>query len=257
MRIVALANQKGGVGKSTIAVHMAASLADHGARTLLIDLDAQANASAGLAIDVDPDETVSRWLPWNEGEPGVHPVEGYDNLAVVPGHISLADEEYEAIENRVSPTALAEQLRQFALPYDWVVIDMPPSLAFWARVGFMAADRILIPAQPAHFSYIGLRQLLVRVESIRLRQSPRLRALGIVASNVDGRTYYGREFRSMLAGVLDNHTPLFETIIPTSAAIVRAQGAGVTTFDLDPQSRISRAFDALVEEVNARWQEKN
>lgn len=252
MNVLALASVKGGVGKSTIAVHVAAALATQGARTLLVDLDPQSHATAALAVDIDPEHTVAQWLPWNHGTPRLHPLDGYETLSVLPAHLALADEEYEAIEKRVSPNDIAEPLRRLAEPFDWVILDLPPTLAFWSWVGLLAADQVLIPVEPARVSYIGLRQLLVRLEAIRVRQNPRLRVLGAVASRVDSRTHHGQNFRSMLADIASN-TSVFETFIPSAAAIGHAQDAGVTVFDLAPDSAISRAFQDLTEEVKARW----
>lgn len=251
-KILALANQKGGVGKSTIAVHLAAALSRKGQRTLLVDLDHQANATAAFAVDVDPQDTAAQWLPGHPQRPRVREVSELPGLSVLPSYVTLADDEYEAIEAHVSPGAIAGQLRDLCDPYDWVVMDLPPSLAFWSRVGYAAADRVLIPVEPARFSYIGLRQLLARIESIRLRQNPRLRVLGIVASRVDVRTYQGREFREMLTNVVD-HNVVFETFVPMAAAIVNAQGYAATVFDAEPSGRAAQSFAQLEAEVLARW----
>lgn len=253
-KILALANQKGGVGKSTIAIHLAARLARQGHRTLLMDLDHQANATAAFAVEADPTDTAAQWLPWHHQTPRVYEAATISGLAILPAYVTLADDEYEAIENRIPPESLASQVRELCKTYEWVVIDLPPSLAFWSRVGYAAADRVLIPVEPARFSYIGLRQLLSRVESIRLRQNARLRVLGIVASRVDLRTYQGREFREMLANVVEAPMVL-TTFIPDSAAIVNAQGLAALVFDTDPHGRAAQAFQALESEVIARWRD--
>lgn len=259
MNILAVANQKGGVGKSTIATNMAMALALTGARTLLVDADYQANSTAAFDITPEPSHTLSAWLPRYGSSPIIHPHERISTLAILPAFITMADDEWEAIEAHVDPLSLAVQLRTtYAMDYDWMIIDCPPALAsFWARVALLAAHRILIPITPGPFPLIGFRQLFNRIDYIRHHAlNPPLRVLGVVANMVDVRTMFGRDVRALLTSITPE-TMIFRTEIPVAASLVNAQGRGRTILDDDPQNRVAYTFVSLLEEVLDRWDKPN
>lgn len=256
MRILAIANQKGGVGKSTIATNLAMTIAHMGERVLLVDADYQANSTAGLKIAPDPSHTLSAWLPQNHSTPTVHAHDEQPNLAVLPAYITMADDEWEIDAKEFPPDRIASQLRStYGADYDWMIIDCPPSLAsFWARASLLAAHRVLIPVTPGPFPLIGFRQLVNRIDQIRHHAwNPQLRILGVLLNMVDARNTFGREIRPLLETVAPKSL-IMQTEIPMAAGLVNAQGRGRAILDDDPTNRAAYKFVELFKEVWTRWE---
>lgn len=256
MRILAIANQKGGVGKSTIATNLAMTIAHMGDRVLLVDADYQANSTAGLKIDPDPSHTLSAWLPQNHSTPTIHVHNEQKNLGVLPAYITMADDEAEIDVKTFPPDRIASLLRRtYEDDYTWMIIDCPPSLAsFWARASLLAAHRVLIPVTPGPFPLIGFRQLVNRIDQIRHHAwNPQLRILGVLPNMVDTRNTFGREIRPLLEMVAPRPL-IMKTEIPISAGLVNAQGRGRTILDDDPTNRAAYKFVDLFKEVWERWE---
>ena len=261
MNILGVANQKGGVGKTTMAVQVASGLALGGFRVLLVDLDHQASATQNFGVDINAGNHLGVWLPHNTGEPEIisTPIA---NLDVLPADVSLADEEWKAIEKGVDPRTIAQKLRGPTLAdrYDWMILDMPPSLAFWAHVGFATAQRILVPLMPALFELTGFRQIVTRVNAIRfgpyrdqaIALNPSLRFLGVVLNMVDRRAVMDRNGVELLDGVVPPEL-IFRTEIPRAQAIRTAQVAGLPVFSTHDRSSVAVAYANLVKEVVERW----
>ena len=254
MKILAVANQKGGVGKTTVAVHLAAGLSIAGHRVLLVDADHQASATQNLGVDSDPNRTLGVWLPGGQGDPMVVETR-LRGLDVLPANVNLADDEWAAIRDGVDPQLIADHLRgaRFANSYDWMIIDMPPSLAFWARVGFVTAHRVLVPLVPASFSISGFRQLSTRIDEVRFKRwNPSLRLLGVVLNLVDRRTTLGRYAADLLEGIVDPAL-LFREAISYSASVGNAQLQNLVVFEAYDRSAVAMQFAHVVEEVLERW----
>lgn len=256
-RILAVANQKGGVGKTTVSVNLAAAFAIQGHRVLLVDTDAQANASAAFGLEADPDTTLGELL---EADGDLNslvkaPDGEAPTLRVLPSFPSLAGDEIHAVREDINPKVVADRLRNGATAagFEWVIIDCPPSLSFWTIVSLAASDAVLIPADPGQFAVIGLRQLMSTVESVRLRINPGLRILGVVGSRIDARTKLSREFVSIIQHHMPRQGMVFESVIPEAVALREAQIQGQSIFRYDERSTAAVALVEVALEVKRRW----
>jgi len=254
MRIIAVANQKGGVGKTTTAINLGAALAAAGREVLLIDLDPQGNASTGLGIvpgsrlgtsydllldDVPPDALM---LPTK-----------IERLRVIPATTDLAsaDLELHAREKRsfmLNDALSRPELSGSAL--DYILIDCPPSLNLLTINAMVAAHAVLIPLQAEFFALEGLTQLMLTVREVRSSANPGLRIEGVVLTMADMRNRLSQQVeadaRETLGGLV------FRTVIPRNVRISEAPSHGQSVLEFDPQSKGSQAYRALAEEILAR-----
>jgi len=249
-RILAVTNQKGGVGKTTTAVNLAASLASLGQRVLLVDLDPQGNATMGSGIDkrqlVD---TVYQLLvgtsSWDRvciGSPA-----GYD---VLPANRELAGAELDLINLPRREHRLADALDPHRPDYDYVLIDCPPSLSLLTINGLCAANAMLIPMQCEYFALEGLSDLVDTLRRIRRSLNPGIDIEGILRTMFDPRSTLSRQVAEQLA----RHFPgkVFETVIPRNIRLAEAPSHGCAVLHYDRQSSGSRAYLALAAELVAR-----
>ena len=256
MNILCVANQKGGVGKTTIAIHLAVGLSMAGFRTLLVDCDYQASASLGLRVEPEPTQTLAAWLPWHHAKPGIKQTH-YEGLDVLPAFITMAWDEETAAQRQIDPIDIANKLQTvYANDYDWMVLDAPPSIAsFWAKVAYVTAERVLIPITPGPFPLAGFRQLMNWIDTIRTRNiNPHLRVIGIVENMVEAQTTYGKAIDELLHDMVSDDL-IFATRIPKAAAIVNAQGVGETA--LESSAKLGDVFYELTKEVLDKWPKVN
>jgi len=249
-RVLAVTNQKGGVGKTTSAVNLAASLAVLGQRVLLVDLDPQGNATMGSGIDKrQAGATVYPLLlgtaTWDEAcktSPG-----GYD---VLPANRELAGAEIDLVELPRREHRLADALAPRRAVYDYVLIDCPPSLSLLTLNGLCAADAMLIPMQCEYFALEGLSDLVDTLRRIRRGLNPAIDIEGIVRTMYDARSTLSRQVAEQLA----THFPgkVFDTIIPRNIRLAEAPSHGCAVLQYDRNSSGSRAYLALAEELMAR-----
>jgi chromosome partitioning protein len=255
-RILALTNQKGGVGKTTTAINLAAALAESGKRALLIDLDPQGNASTGLGIGPDR-RAVSTYHVLCENRPLTDatlpsPAEG---LFIVPASVDLSGLDAELAEAPDRATRLREAVEgagrsSVTYCYDYIILDCPPSLNLLTVNALAAADAVLVPLQCEFYALEGLTQLLATIKRVQARLNPRLRIQGIVLTMYDRRNnlsaQVAEDVRQNLADVV------YQTIIPRNVRLSEAPSYALPALLYDPDCAGSRAYRALAEELIRR-----
>jgi chromosome partitioning protein len=250
-RVMAVANQKGGVGKSTTAVNIGAYLALAGARVLVIDLDPQGNASTGLGLDHREIEPSIYDVLTGDASPAaaIRPT-GVANLHVLPSTIDLAGAEVELVSAMSRETRLRRALESIDHQYDSILIDCPPSLGLLTVNALAAADELLIPIQCEYYALEGLGQLLRNVELVRANLNPDLRIGGIVLTMYDGRT---RLALQVVDEVRKHFTDVvYQTVVPRSVRLSEAPGYGLPIALYDPLSRGGIAYRDLTFELAER-----
>jgi chromosome partitioning protein len=249
MKIFAVANQKGGVGKTTTAVNVAACIAGAGHSTLLIDIDPQANATVGLGAARDLRPSVYDVLAGAcEAADAVHPT-SVEGLFLMPAGAGLAGANVELPRVGGSETLLREALAPLAERFDFALLDCPPSLGPLTVNALVAADRLIVPVQTEYYALEGLAALLDTVALIQRELNPRLRVAGMLLTMHDSRT---RLARDVAAEVREHFSALvFDTVIPRNVRISEAPSFGVPITVHDPYCAGSDAYEALAKEVAA------
>lgn len=250
-KIIALVNQKGGVGKTTTTINLATYLAKLGKRVLLVDLDPQANASSGLGIDP---RTLQKHLYHNlvlrEDLQNTIIRLNFAGHDIIPAHSDLAGASIELAEVENREYQLFEVLRQAKNSYDFIIIDSPPSLGLLTINGLVAADEVIIPVQTEYFALEGLGQLLNTINLVQENLQPRLQLGGIVMTMYDRRNNLARQ----VVKEVRNHFPdkVFDSIIPRTVRLAEAPSFGQSILQFDRFNKGARAYRQLAEEVIAR-----
>jgi chromosome partitioning protein len=248
--VYAIANQKGGVGKTTTAVNVAACIAEAGYSTLLVDIDAQANATVGLGIAKDRSPNVYDVLA------GTAPVDtalvetSIPNLVLLPAHPDLAGAAIELPREPGSETRLREAIAAVGERFAFVLLDCPPSLGPLTVNALVAADRVIVPVQTEYFALEGLAGLLDTLQLIQRELNPRLAVAGMLLTMHDGRTRLSRDVEREVR----EHFPalVFETVIPRNVRVGEAPSFGRPVIHHDPHSSGAEAYFSLAQEVAAR-----
>ena len=247
-RIINICNEKGGVGKTTTTVNLAAYLAALGKYVLVVDLDPQANATGGLGVKVNEDHLNIYHSLVGEESPGSYlrktSLFGYDLL---PASASLAGATVELASIDSREFRLKKTINSIRTNYDYILIDSPPSLGLLTINGLAAAEEIIIPVQCEYYALEGLGNLLKTIELVRESLNPQLKIAGVLLTMYDKRN---RLARAVVREVQANFPGrVFETLIPRSISLAEAPSFGKTILQFDPDSKAGRAYRQLAEEV--------
>ena len=242
-RIISVANQKGGVGKTTTAINIAAGLAKSGRTALVVDVDPQCNATSGLGVEP------AQRHPLVAGKPLAERVveTSQPRLFVLPGSQSLADADALSASNRQRAATLRQQLTGELSRFDYVFLDCPPSLGQLTRAALGASGEIYIPIQCEYFAMEGLSQIIELARQTKARDNHRLEIGGIVLTMFDPSLELANEVASEVRQYFDE--TVFETLIPRDVSISEAPSHGLSVLDYAPRARGARAYTELVMEV--------
>ena len=250
-RIISVANQKGGVGKTTTTVNLGASLAFVGKKTLLVDSDAQGNATSGMGIrkpDVTHDiyDVLVNEVPIQDA---IYPT-SRENLDIVPATLQLAGAEIELTSMMARESRLKMALNEVKDQYDFILIDCPPSLGHLTINAFTASDSILIPVQCEYYALEGLSQLLNTVRLVQKHFNPELEIEGVLLTMYDARTNLGAEVVEEVRRYFQEK--VYDTIIPRNIRLSEAPSHGMSIIDYDIRSKGAEVYQALAKEVLTR-----
>lgn len=253
-RIIAITNQKGGVGKTTTAINLAAALAEAGAEVLLVDLDPQGNASTGLGLSPE-DRALTTYdlLIENKALSEVARPSGQARIQICPANADLASADLELSGQDQRSRRLAQALRaEGATPgLDYILIDCPPSLNLLTVNALVAADSVLVPLQSEFFALEGLSQLMLTVREIRQSANPALRIEGVVLTMYDARNRLSLQVESDARANLGDL--VFRTVIPRNVRLSEAPSFALPVLSYDSQSKGSEAYRALAREILDRY----
>lgn len=256
-RIVAVANQKGGVGKTTTAINLGAALAELGCRVLLVDLDPQGNASTGLGIEPD-DRKFTTYDLLLEGA-DLHDVireTRIEHLLIAPATTDLSSADIEMMAAEKRSFLLYDALRQPAMDeydLDCILIDCPPALGLLTVNAMVAADTVLIPLQSEFFALEGLSQLMLTIREVRQTANPDLRIEGILLTMYDGRNNLSQQVEADARATLGEL--VFKTIVPRNVRVSEAPSFGMPVVAYDPDSKGAQSYRALAQEMVGRLQQ--
>lgn len=245
-KIIAVANQKGGVGKTTTSVNLSSLLAKKGKKVVLLDADPQGNATSGLGVDKNVEKSLYDVLVNEE------PVENTlqdtieKNLKICPSNVNLAGAEVELVSQMSREHRLKEQLDQIKDKYDYIFIDCPPSLGLITLNSFTAADSVLIPVQCEYYALEGLGQLITTINLVKKHLNKSLEIEGAVLTMYDIRTNLSNQVVKEVKKYFDDK--VYKTVIPRNVRLSEAPSFGMPITTYDPKSKGARSYEKLAKE---------
>jgi chromosome partitioning protein len=253
-RVIALCNQKGGVGKTTTVINLGAALADYGRRVLLVDFDPQGALSVGLGIDAHDLELSVYNLVM---ERGIRPEDILQKTSIrgmdlLPSNIDLSAAEIQLVSEVAREHALARALQPVLADYDVVLVDCQPSLGMLTVNALTASDGVIVPLECEYFALRGVALLQETIEKVRDRLNPRLEIVGLLATMYDSRTVHGREVLARLVEAFGDK--VFHTVVSRTVRFPETTVAGMPITSFAPESPGAAAYRQLAREVLARWQ---
>jgi chromosome partitioning protein len=254
-KIIAIANQKGGVGKTTTAFNLGACLAADGKKVLLVDADPQANATSGLGVDPEeaPASIYECMVDGRDGASAVVPT-CIDGLSLICSRIDLVGAEVELMNRREREKALSKVLEPLKENYDFILIDCSPSLGVITVNALTAADSVIIPVQAEYFALEGISQLLNTIRIIKSRLRPSLEIEGFLLTMYDARLRLANQIYEELKGHFGDM--VFSTVIPRNIKLSESPSHGLPVILYDPESRGSIAYGQLSRELISRNRKK-
>jgi len=250
-KIIAVANQKGGVGKTTTTINLAAALVEISLRVLVIDLDPQGNASTGLGIDLEDREFTTYELLLEDIDlKEVIQATNIDGLSIVPATVDLSSADMELISNEKRSFLLHDALRQTQMDefgFDYILIDCPPSLNLLTVNAMIAAHSVLVPLQSEFFALEGLSQLMLTIREVRQAGNKDLRIEGVVLTMYDSRNNLSQQVEQDARGYLGDL--VFNTVIPRNERVSEAPSFAMPVLTYDTQSKGARAYRDLAKEL--------
>ena len=250
-RIIAIANQKGGVGKTTTAINLSACLAEAGQKVLSVDFDPQGNATSGLGFEKEEmDKTVYELLLGDCGLDACIYQDVQENLDVMPSDMNLAAAEIELLDVKNKESLLRTELKKISDSYDFIIIDCPPSLNILTINALTAADTVLVPIQCEYYALEGLSQLIHTINLVQERLNPNLQMEGVVFTMYDVRTKLSNQVVENVKENLD--TKIYETMIPRNIRLAEAPSYGIPINMYDSKSAGAESYRKLAKEIVGR-----
>jgi chromosome partitioning protein len=256
-KVIAIANQKGGVGKTTTTGNLGIGIAKKGKRVLLIDADAQGSLTASLGY-AEPDRleiTLATVLGKLINDEEVDAAEGIlhhdEGVDIMPGNIELSGLEVSLVNVMSRERILQEYIEIVGEYYDYILIDCMPSLGMITINAFACADSILIPVQAAYLPVKGLQQLIKTIGKVKRQINQKLDIEGILLTMVDSRTNYARDISAMLQEAYGSRVRIFTSIIPVSVRAAEISAEGISIYAHDPKGKVASSYYSLTEEVLA------